>query len=1149
MSSIFAARKEFLDHQTEVSDKSPSSQGGVSDVSDFQLIELTRIDQYSVSKLPSQPAFLRNYARWDESEHVYEGTVDSQLGYGLVVSNKSVYVWNYNSKETVPVTIAFDVEQKDDIPWKAVLVDSLPRKFNERASDPGLLLFNSSTGLVKYFEEISSSPSVGILNNKIIEHQLPLSGEFITKTDYYKQVGVIVSTSKRRVFLLRLKDSAGKPFISHMEIQHQQTSFLSGLLHRQTYHSYSKLETPKIVSTKLLKGNLSTNSIVILDSEGSLSIVDCNRDSVSQLVGLNLKDRLTSSLAEVYPHVGYSFKVHDIAQLEQPSDFLILCSFHKEPITDERYLMLLTIQIQKDDILINASYKINSHYSNSKETPTLYISSAKNTAFVVSGNSIILMDLFSSIDKITRLERKWEDAVNLKNEISILGTSSKNSGPSDGNTLYVLTKQSGILQICRFLSHLSDETENDNILDGMELIKSHIEQAIYYGGMQTNPLNFDSNKFRDGKEVEKAIIEVADEILLNTSEYLPQFAPVLVDYLKKKGEIMNRLCQLIAAIKDISDQVKLKVLFDYEKLTTLTSFYQEVSQDSKLTKLLISVINDKYGIQPDDALNKFVLYHANDVIDVMKAVFKQCPNQTILKVFDPVALSFLNLESELKYSLFKVSRYSSEITLSHPIFLKETGLLLLIDKALQDLPTSKEYHDLLFDVSRFLYYTFNDLILWNRNENQKSISEAIQSIFDRKRIVNLLIYLRQHSDILEMAEQFQDFITVLDVLDDQRETINSQIKCDLTPEIERKQAALLLKFHHFFETYGFHFASTLYQYYIDNHKPKVALLGFPEFDHYLEQFFEQNSDRLGKLAWIRDLIYKDYFSAAQRLVNEASEDQDEPMAHKKLQLSLAKLSILSIGNSTSLLENLLENIDINLSLINLQEILAEELSKLIISKKDISKFTQSVQPLMKQSLEKSLERMLDRKSLTISSLLEVLTLIDPVTNSLEMNCYHAFKVLALLYTSNSTVPYFLKECENLVWKRLLLKEDWSKLSNTENKSESYISELLEKSSFSRIIKRLVNHGYINTKNPTDSVIRRPSAELLDSLTKEYTLNEIKVLRSGNGSANEYDYEDDSEENEKLNALRKEYNNESAELKALIEEYEIADWIETVMFSQ
>ncbi|CDK28186.1 unnamed protein product [Kuraishia capsulata CBS 1993] len=1171
MSSIFSAKKlKASANGTSNASFSSGDQGkATQSIPSQSSTELTRSTRYKVSRLIAAPQALRV-----NDGSLKDALVDSSSGYALVVSLDHVLVWKYATNDSIPEVATFSYKPNEySVPAKAVLLPSLPG-----SKYPGLVVIDAVSGRVRYHESVVSAPAVGFLNGK--ELDLKLNKEFVDKAEFVGNFTVLISTSAKRLFALHLADGAGRPCLSKSEIQSSQRSFLGIVFGNNVYDMRNYLNSSRIVALRSGRElNSGMRELIVQDSDGNLSLFQQGNGSVVPISSHNIKNDLCSPIAEIYPHIRLSFRVEDL-QLLASQGLILLASFDKEPSTLERYLILFTISVDETGVSVHSSYRLTSYIAHGDDKNSLFLPSPYSTAFVVSGGAVVLTDVPLSLSANELHSRKWEDFVRFRSNVTILGFGCEDQTDYSNASCIAVSDGYGLLRVEKY----SDDAEPPLELefnDSVSLIKSHIEQAIIFGGedvTELNPLFFDlSSGLRLlSDDVQEAIQLTVAEILTSESRYLPSFVPSLESHLKKRFTALKNLAYYVRTnfLEYIDEDIKLLVLNSLEKIAIAKRFYGNFNNpdSTDFVETLEAAIKVVTGTNDGSAvIRDYFSKDVTSILDVLSAFLGQLLNSDALEkthvdsvaslMQDVLAHAYLEIERDIRYSCLGIKSYSGS-NINPPISL-ESDLFFKVDQLLgrfgsgnadQLKNADNEKTIIAAGLAESCYYAFNDALQWNSKRPESSskleISKNYGLIYDEtfKNWVTLALLANHQESILTLAEFFEDFETLCMVLEARRTELVSLIEFareNEKPEFELNLEEVYLSFESYMNKFGYQFAATMYEYYISEDKLSMAFLEFPKFKPYLNEFLSDG--RHGDVSWIKNVLERDYEKAASTLI-AVSQTPNQNYKNKMLELSIAKLSIIAFAKGGNDASELLRGIKVQMSTVNLQQMIEEELSVFVADESNEKKVSfwknefsttylkshkyEGLQPFFARYME----TLGEKYPLSIPDLINFLTLVDQKTVNMEAFFYNAFKLIVLLKRESYPVsPRFIDVAERIIWLRLLVRNDWDSISDSSN---NVILERVHESSLFKTVFLLMNAQFIDTSALSESLIFIPFGDDIAKLfSTRLSDDDVKLVITGEVNA-EFD--------QSLQKAAKDIDSEQASLDELNKKYNLGEWVKSIV---
>lgn len=354
---------------------------------------------------------------------------------------------------------------------------------------------------------------------------------------------------------------------------------------------------------------------------------------------------------------------------------------------------------------------------------------------------------------------------------------------------------------------------------------------------------------------------------------------------------------------------------------------------------------------------------------------------------------------------------------------------------------------------------------------------------------------------MELAEQYRDMPTLVDLIWEESNWLESE-KASTRSKMEQAESTVKLnrikeRISRYFESYGDDWAGAFYSKYIKEGQAAQLFLKEYHDQPALTRFLRADPSR-ARMSWINDVTgEKDYETAATTLF-EASTKQETNAWCQRVELSMAKLAMLcgeekkssSIGQSAA--SQRPENpkfekarmqqskaIESQLEYTKIQEELYERLLPVITGALDddtaiellMAEFGQghlAARPALQSILKEGFSNLIHNRVIDPVLMIDILTLMQPseneelISNVQNNEFYYALKVLILNWSSihRTTRESVLK----LIWKRLIIRDDWTAINNTKDVSDAQLNDILLQTatgwtfrSLSSLIGRLFLH--------------------------------------------------------------------------------------------
>lgn len=1078
----------------------PSSAGigslnGTPTITSSTAVELTKNSKYCVSKLPASPSILSS------GDASLNGYTDHFSKYSVVINDNSINVWSYKSIDSTPLSIEFPLSSSSTLPPLAILTK--PASSNVNSDDPGLVIIDSISGHVKFYESVQHAPALGLIDNKLLELTIPLKldqGEYITLAENAEPAGIVVATSLKRVVLIGLRDFISKPRLTLTELMSPVGSGLFSKFFKSQQQENADVidEIVSIKTSKIIEQGMSQD-ILICDSNGTFSnfqlqLVTPNINS-GPLVNKNnsytqyLLSSIENNIEGYLPGSSLRVKVLDLWPLKHANYediYLVLCETESMVEEAPSGYYLITLKINKTGVLYYGTHKLRTPFSYSISKPRLYLPKPCNTAFVIIGNSIVLTDvdpayIESQNTTTSYYKPRWEDVIKLKSSVQIVGQGYENEDIGSNPSVVLLTSNSGVLRIEKFPNSADEEDEEGNDEDSMDvdsvspisIIKSHIEQGIFFAKsseiefdlfIQNNNNNNNNNNINDTgvenglvtvdpayseKTIKMSCLQIIDEILTSTSRYLPDFLPSVKDFLNLKISLFR---ELIAYVKrnfpTFCQNIIPNIVERLEKASVGLQLWTTVEDsDIKVHDILKSIIS-KYV--PSTVREDVVRFFLNHKLQYINDVLTEFIENLII---GDISLTFVNdlLVNTLYHGVFLFEEEyilkDTEIEL-RKIWIFDTDLIIKFE-----------------EIFRKIYGSGSGaFVLEKSKEDNFHLCEVLYYF-----VTSAVQYMQQYDST--NRQQLKEYIKWY------RSSKIQWIKSLLSKGLEREAIVICEKYHDlyslvevleklkatggigndlyesYFGKFGYEFASSLYDYYILKDLIDQLLLGFSDYRPFLLKYFQENPEKTNKVAWIRDFLDENFIQGSQRLVDSTA--ADERVENKELKFSLAKLASLAYSSEES---ELFTTVNSNLIILRIQDKLFQELSKStsgegeLLTLDYVSKNFRNelVSPeLFKQLVEEPLKALSSKKSVSPIDLILLLTLLKPTLNS-GKNFAYALRITSLI--TNESVHR--EQCQ-LVWLRLLtITDGWKSITQTEHQTDDVVKQRVSNSILYKTFKAI-----------------------------------------------------------------------------------------------
>lgn len=347
----------------------------------------------------------------------------------------------------------------------------------------------------------------------------------------------------------------------------------------------------------------------------------------------------------------------------------------------------------------------------------------------------------------------------------------------------------------------------------------------------------------------------------------------------------------------------------------------------------------------------------------------------------------------------------------------------------------------------------------------ESLAQAFAKEYaaDRTERTRYLARIGHWEPAAKMAKRHGSLDALAAILLDHVDKLEGEIaEPGLTPfeqqNLKAKREAKKTELENSLREYGTEFAFPLYDYMLDKHGVGAVL------DYDLDVLgcktrYLRSKPELAKISWINDVQAEDDVQhAAATLVNH-SLAKEQLVWNKKIGLSLGKLALLAesevaIDRRDSLKpkadearrEDMITEVNTALSAMKIQDEIynqvvsstydaVDEAAALNFAMETYSTNIPRRQKALHQIFEDGMGRLLRRESLDAMTLIDLLTLMSGSSEAFSANPFClAFKVAENCCHSDEA-----KDARALIWRRLLIRDDWPKLNDTQLKGDDEVA--------------------------------------------------------------------------------------------------------------
>ena len=548
----------------------------------------------------------------DSGKERWQGEISYDRGYALAVTQTQAIVWRYTqsaspSDGSKPLTVRLPHtpnNSRDPLPICTLTTVT---------TEPGFLVVIPNSGKITYWDSISSAGNGDPIRQKQQGTHGTIggmvSGEIVTQVTNAGLAGFVLTFSTGRVAHLTVKDARDRPLINVQYLRGNGAS--GGGLFGGLKNVFGGTGWRRDVATvKAAGGRQKTQrDIVVSTTRGIFQIWDLNFDGMDSLIHeIDAREDLLQAIAEggqlSSDQNEYLFEVLDftfipngkeVAKVGHAGGFklLVLTALSRKGIS--RY-GLVGLTITNGSLKVDVAHPISCYttprHPESSWRPQVQLPEPGRTAFIIFEKSVVLLSL-STVEESPdsqlqteahTLPEPFQDTIDFRKDRTFraVGCSAERlERDREYATCLVMVHGFGIVRVAAL-------PEKDNISASERArvtAKTKIEQAVFYGNMQHNLIDFSGRPEITflPEEVESAALELSDAIMKATSSYIPAITPSMDHQLNLRSTALADLAKhLKQHYTPLRRSARWKLLWDAEKMAAARSVWS--SYDSAVSK-------------------------------------------------------------------------------------------------------------------------------------------------------------------------------------------------------------------------------------------------------------------------------------------------------------------------------------------------------------------------------------------------------------------------------------------------------------------------------------------------------------------------------------------------------------------------------------
>ncbi|KAF9426006.1 hypothetical protein BGZ94_007025 [Podila epigama] len=998
--------------------------------------------------------------------------VDLDAGYGIVVSQSRCYIWAVQKNvtyRTPPPCYTFPMPPNslDSIETSVLLPSVTITNSDDNYSG---LLACSLDGTCWYWDNIELS--VSNADQHVSTKINLLQGDYVTHVE------------SAGVYEVAVKKQYGAAYLTAKQLSTQGGGAMASIFNLIGM-GQAPDTTQKITSL--------TSGPKLQDPYGRWDLYAMTRRSLYKWqllrvgepafeVEIPLKDlvleKINRDLAVAAPFgMDPKIRLLDVKYIRN-SKLLVLASFFEEPVhtptTPLTYgLFTLSSQYGQEYDVESAKYirRVIEEDLRPEASPKLVIPQGGPRAFVITPASVII--------KSSEAKDDFEEIIPLKND-RIVGFGGedwrqRNEQIGDASELSIVCRRSGRLgihvQVDGVTTSKADLSEEDYMTTQL---LAKLEQAVYFGNKQHNPISFDLALYDRG-DLNKAALKVNEEILNSHAGLLASGS----DMTTRLAERFQRVKSIIESIGQchmtnrLSVDTRFKLCWSAEKMAAANALWHQFQwklasrEKSKESKALFKkVLQDAAALaqhQPttesnaDDLVSLFLKYHVDKLGELLVNIQVAARKQKNLSqhmheelVRDINSLLILSLRSAWSYRQKNVEKYALQGDTSVEPW---TGIVNMIksltaqfNRTIAVCKAEQTGNSLSMDVDgneaevgltridselKEQLYGLADVTLQahserlqyleglpHSSETDVLIGQAVEEYKDAKsHLLSPLATFEDTTPAKKLAQKYRDFTTLVKLCKGDRAMLEDYIQKYQQP-----------------------FADALFQWYIEQNQIPVLMEHGEQHSDLFTSFLDRSD--YGDFAWLHDIKIKRFIAAAEKVHEGALLETN--MDRRQVMFSLNKLLFLadlpagniSVESSMKYLGRSNEELDFA----TIQTLVADEWGNMVGALDNVADKAEAIvdsfgssilseQPVLREAIVDSISSLLKRQTLSSEDLLDVLMVqqtreienMDVVDVALGI-CMNAADI------PENRRPYVLQD----VWRRIFIadQDGYWKLSET-----------------------------------------------------------------------------------------------------------------------
>lgn len=604
---------------------------------------LTKNDTYTVSKLPALPDRLRG-----DSTGRQHGAIYSDSGYALTFTHTHALVWQYTSSKYSPDTFIFKLPYpskhgNDPLPLGALVSAS------SSTDEPGLVVVMPA-GTITYWESIASAATLDLIKQQRngVELTIPgmYKGEVVSQVLNAESAGFILAFDSGRTAYMNVRDGQGRPAISVQFMRSTGLAKGGGIF--GSIRNYVKSGIVEEIAAVRAgpPDKVGERDVVVATTTGKISFWKVHRGGHNALyaeaegreaIVMALKERqlsLSDLSLETFELIDFTYTPKPLAGTQgdrlEGEHLLLLVSLGRGSIV--HYALINVVLQPESPVIITDIRPIKSYTTpinrQALSKPRLHLPNPALIAYIVFDRAVVIYSMAkrpespdSQLRAESHLLETYEDVVDFRGDINVEIVGSGTEEPHGPNSedsrsrrsrvknpaTVLLVRGGGVVRIAStdIAKHLAAG------IAPKVTARSKLEQAVVFGTLEHNPINFTVRPELQfpPEEIAEAALSLSLDILKAIVKPHTSNAPASIGTnLQKRAAALQYLAEFLKASGVKLDRVtRWKLLWDAEKIEAASIIWKSYDaslaakpegQKRSLITELVESIHEDYKSEP-----------------------------------------------------------------------------------------------------------------------------------------------------------------------------------------------------------------------------------------------------------------------------------------------------------------------------------------------------------------------------------------------------------------------------------------------------------------------------------------------------------------------------------------------------------------------